>query len=130
MTSQAYISLVFAIFCVVFFAAVLRKGGWTAEAVSWKRLISGYVVGFVVTPACFLLFRGVDGRVDHLQVRAALAIGVTLGVAALIAKAGPRAVRYAPVALFGFFGMLTAPFLILLFVAVACLGNSDCLHTQ
>ena len=130
MSSQAFINLVFAIFCVVFFFAVLRKGGWTAEAVSWKRLISGYVVGLVVTPACWLLFRGDDGRVEHLQVRAALAIGVTLGVAALIAKAGPRAVRYSPVALFGFLGMLTVPFIVLVFVAVACVGETDCLHTQ
>jgi hypothetical protein len=129
LSSQAFLNLVIAIFVAVFLAAVLRKGSWTPEAVSWKRLICAYLVGLVVMPACFILFNVVDEGVD-VEVRLALAIGITLGLAALIAKAGGRPVRYPPVALFGFLGMLTFPLVALVFLSIACLGYSDCLHTQ
>ncbi len=124
-----FFTLLAALFLVVSLAAARQ---WTTGFVSWQRSLGAFVLGVAVLPSGWFLSGGPDGRFGSdgrvaFQVLLFSCVGITLALAALIARLGSSPVRYFPVALCGLLGMLTIPLALFITLAIACSGSEDCI---
>ena len=125
MSTTAALNLLLFLIFVALFAAVFAPSPDQAPTSSRPRLGGAFVVGLASSVLGSLL-TGLEGWEDfHLSVFAALA--TTLAATVFIARSSTEPVRYWPVALSGYLGILSPPILGYLLLALACAGAECCL---